>query len=226
MVSIIKKICILCSLIFFFSCKKNETAQPAYLGYDFFPSDTGRYITYNVTEIIWNDFYNPPQIDTSYYQLKEFRESIYKDNEDRNCIRIERYQKNNDTLNWELEDVWSACATNKWVEKTEENVKYMKLVFPLKEGTFWDGNLFNTNEEQEYSFEDVFRPYTINEQTFDSTVIVSQKEEITLINRDLQYEIYARNVGMIYKRFLQVQTETSGEIKSGLDVTYEIKEWN
>lgn len=219
-------ILILLFLFSFISCKKPENELPVYLGYDYFPQDTSHFITYRATVITYDDFYDPPQIDTSVFLIKEVNESYFYDNEGRKCIRLERLRKDHDTTSWFLSDVWTACVTNKWVEKTEENVKYIKLTFPLKEGAFWDGNISNTLEETEYSIENLHNPYSIEGFSFDSTVIVMQKEDKSLISQELQYEIYAKNIGMIFKKHLSIETETNGEVRSGIDLTYEIIDYN
>ena len=37
------------------------------------------------------------------------------------------------------------------VEQVEENIRFVKMIFPLDELSYWDGNLFNHLGEQEYT---------------------------------------------------------------------------
>lgn len=208
------------------SCKKDKDLPPAYLGYEYFPFDTGHYVVYDVQKITWDDFYEPPLVDTQHYEVKEVSESFFTDNEGRKTLRIERYKKEHDTASWQLIDVWMSNRTNSTAEKIEENTRYVKLVFPIKYGQFWDGNSYNILEEQTYEYQDIFQPYSIDTISFDSTVTVLQNDEFTLISNKYAQEVYARNIGMVYKRFIDVETETTGEVKSGLDLTMKIKSSN
>lgn len=213
-------------LLWAFSCKKDKDLPPAYLGYDFFPFDTSQYVVYDVQKITWDDFYEPPLVDTQDYQVKEVSESFFTDNEGRKTLRIERYKREHDTTTWQLIDVWMSNRTNSSAERMEENTRYVKLVFPIKYGQFWDGNSYNILEEQTYEYQDIFQPYSIDTISFDSTVSILQNDEFTLISNKYAIEVYARKIGMVYKRFIDVKTETNGEVKSGIDITMKITSSN
>jgi len=59
---------------------------------------------------------------------------------------------------------------------------------------------------------------------FDSTLTVLQNDYTTIISRDYSVEVYARNTGLIYKKYINLQKEVTGVIKSGIDYTLTIKE--
>lgn len=41
------------------------------MGYDYFPTETGKYVTYKVDSIVYDDFYIPVKIDTFSFLIKE-----------------------------------------------------------------------------------------------------------------------------------------------------------
>jgi hypothetical protein len=86
----------------------------------------------------------------------------------------------------------------------ESNQRYVKLVFPVLSRTTWNGNAQNANGSQTYQFQAVDQPANIGTLHFDSTVVVLQRDETDLLNRRFYTEIYAKNVGMVFKKVLDV----------------------
>jgi len=41
---------------------------------------------------------------------------------------------------WLLKNVWYSVKTDKNVERVEENIRYIKLIFPIRNNAKWDGN--------------------------------------------------------------------------------------
>lgn len=187
------------------SCKK-ETELPPDVGYSYFPDQVGKYIIYEVDSTSQNDSL---QLRKTYrYLLKEVIESIITDNEGRPSLRIERYVKYHDSLvpysqmQWTLKDVWMATRTSSTAEKVEENVRYLKLVFPLKKGEDWNGNVYNTKPEWEYEVTEYDEPMILGNLSFDSTLTVEQANKNILNLTEYSVESYARNVGLIYKEMI------------------------
>jgi len=206
---------------FLLSCKKDKVEPPIDVGYDYYPNKVGNYIIYQVDSIVYDDFTGT--VDTFAYQLKELIESDFIDNQERNTQRIERYNKANDTLPWILKDVWYANRTNTTAEKVEENVRYIKLIFPVKLRQEWNGNTFNFFEPEIYKYSDLYKSFDANSLHFDSTITVIQKEELNLILDDYAIEIFAKNVGLVYKKYRHLEKLPDGTINKGLDLTYTIQ---
>jgi len=207
-------------IIGFYSCKKDKTLPPVNMGYNYFPINIGHWVIYQVDSIVWDDFTH--KSGTFHYKIKELIESEYLDNSNRITQRIERYIKRNDTSQWTIKNIWHSNRTASTAEKVEENIRFVKLIFPTQKSSSWNGNGFNTLGEQTYKYSNVDVSYTINSQTFDSTAFVLQKDEKYAISNDYAAEIYARNIGMIYKRYTSVTTKPTGEITKGVDYSYSI----
>ncbi len=218
------------SLLFLFSCKKEKSQDAVDLGYTYLPNEIGRYVIYQVDSISYNDFFNPVKIDTAHFQLKEIIESHFTDNEGRESERLERYVRKNDSLPWVLRDVWYQTRSKTKAEKIEENVRFVKLIFPIEANQKWNGNAFNPIGNYEYEYKLVDTRKIVNKLIFDSTLTVNQLLDSNLIGKKYQVEIYAKNVGMIYKRFVDVQDKSSSiepkplaeRIDAGTDFTYKV----
>lgn len=217
-------------LLLTLACKKEKKAEAVDLGYTYFPTEIGQYVIYQVDSISYNDFFNPVKIDTTHFQLKELVQSHFTDNEGRESDRLERYVRKNDSLPWVLRDVWYQTRTSTKAEKVEENVRFVKLIFPVQVNQKWNGNAFNPIGNYEYEYKTVDVKKTVNKISFDSTLTVNQILDSNLIEKKYQLEIYAKNVGMIYKRFVDVQDKStsiepkplSERIDAGTDYTYKI----
>ncbi len=213
-------------LIFLFagltSCKKEE-GIPADMGYRYFPDKPGHWVTYRVDSIHWDDFTG--SVDTFSYQIRELTESVFTDEQGRPTMRIERYLRQNDTAQWVIKDVWFANRTASTAERVEENVRYLKLIFPPEKGAKWDGNLLNTADELECKYQWVHEPYNLEALSYDSSLAVLLIDRQTLISKDYRYEVYACGAGLVYKKYIQVETELTGVIKSGFDYSYTLIGW-
>lgn len=210
-----KQYLIILFLIFcFFSCQK-ET-ENLDIGYSYYVAEPGYYLTYEVDSIYFDDFSGTS--DTNYFWIKEFMESSFIDNEGRQAYRIERWYKYNDTLPWLLKNVWYSVKTDKNIERVEENIRYIKLIFPVKNNAKWDGNALNNLDYQEYKYTNTHRPFNISNFAFDSTVKVLQDSFVNLKYNHYKYEIYAKNVGLIKKVYINLENKDnmSGEIKNGV----------
>ena len=194
-----------------FSCHRDEGPAPD-LGYGYFPDAVGKYVIYDVDSFVQDD---PAGIDTVYkMQVKEMVESIYNDNQNRPTMRIERYKKFYNpsvpysAMNWTFKDVWSANVTKTTAEKVEEGVRFVKLIFPVKESATWNGNAQNTLGQQDYKYIDVDMFTTVGASSFDSTLTVLQTDKENLIEKQYYQEMYARNTWMIYKKIIDVKSKT------------------
>ena len=208
-------------LLFCYSCKKDKNFPPVDLGYAYIPVNTGRWIIYKVDSMARDNFTKKNIF--YHYQLKEYIESTYNDHQGRPTQRIERYKKTSDSTDWQICDVWFSNKTTQTYEKVEENIRFIKLAFPVLQGNRWNGNAFNEYPEQDYQYKNANTHFAINGMYFDSTLTVLQQQDTTLISCNYAYEMFAKNVGMIAKRSYTLNLKSVyGDTSQYIDYTYTI----
>lgn len=211
-------ILILCSAIIF-SCKNETDNVVLDFGYNYIPTDSGHYVIYKGDSTIYDDFFNPIKITHVSFFLKEKIQSHFIDNLGRVADRIERYIRFSESDPWQLMNVWYQVVTPTSAERVEDNLRYVKLIFPMYVGDEWYGNKFITEQipfiEPQFYFPWKYKitekdvPYTNSFTTFDSTVTILHVYDSTAINKTYSLEKYARNVGMVYKELWVVKGQTN-----------------
>ena len=204
------------------SCEKDPQPEP-YLGDNYFPLIEGKWIIYSIDSIVYNEF--TQSIDTFKFELKEKTGSVFIDNAGNESRQIERYKRNSANEKWELSDIWVSTVNEARAEVVEENLKFVKLIFPVKKNKTWNGNAFNNMEAWDYEYISTHHPESINNVSFDSTLTVQQIESYNLIETKNYKEIYAANIGLVSKEFIDVKTEVNGVIKSGFKFYQSIKSY-
>ena len=111
------------------------------------------------------------------------------------------------SLPWVLRDVWAANRTATTAEKVEENERFIKLAFAVKQDQEWDGNAQNTLGGQTYSYEFINQARTIGGTAFDSVLQVNQLDESSLVGVKYYIEKYAKRIGMVYKQVIDIQSQ-------------------
>ena len=212
-----------------FSCKKeyqlveNEDS-------DYFPIELGQIRIYAVDSLFYDDFYEPVKIDSSYYQLKELVADTFRDNTGALTFRIERYKRYSDSTSWIINDIVTVNEFEQKIERVENNLRQINLIFPFNENITWKGNAYihagpnlDYLDGWDFAYYDLHKPDTINGYFFDSTALVVQQNDTSLIRKDYFIEKYAKNVGLYYKEASHLAKQNIGEPwQSGYYIRYEL----
>lgn len=184
-------------LLPFGSCKKDAETD-TYTGVDYFPLNIGHEVIYDVDSIVKSEF-NLGQVDSFRFQIKEVVESYFTDLGGRQTARLERYKRNNDSEPWVIHKVWTANLSLTSAEKKEDNITFIKLIFPVKVNRKWNGNALNEYQEQEYKITNAHQSEIINNIPFDSVTTVLQADEDNIVYKKYEIEKYAAGAGLVYK---------------------------
>jgi hypothetical protein len=199
--------------VVFFSCKKEQDLSTIDLGYDFFPSKVGSYVIYEVDSTSYG-----VTTETFHYQIKEELSEEFEDDLGEPAFMVKRYLRHNNSQPWILADVWSQKRVSNRAEKVEENIRYVKLKFPTKDGDSWNGNAYNNLPEQSYKYKNVGKPADVGILQFPNTLTVEQLNNVNLVDNQVFYEIYAHNVGLVFKQATNLNVQASQT--SGYDLQY------
>jgi hypothetical protein len=223
--------------VYFPGCKTKTDDFVLDYKYEYFPLDSGRYWIWEVDSIIFEPLGSGfVRSDTMKLYIKEVVESIFIDNSGRPTARIERYQSYTEDYNWFITDVWFANRTQKTGEKIEENLRFVKLLFPPKKNQKWNGNQYiQFTENIEWLKDWVYEvtaldaPATFNATTFDSTITIMQRDSENLIAKTFATETYAINVGLVYREWSNLEktrvTEPWTNPEKGFILKMTIKEY-
>ncbi len=183
--------------------KSNDEDTTVDVTYTYFPLSQGMQWLYQVDSLVYDDNTGHTTIDTFIYKYKEVVGEAIGNTEE---FRLYRYFQQNDSAIWTESNAWVIGKNNFAATKNHENRKYMKLSFPLKEGKTWNGNLYNSKEAQEFEAVNFDKPFG----NYAKTVQVNHFHEENRIEEIRRYEVYARDIGMIYSLSDSLNTQEKG----------------
>ena len=189
------------------SCRKNEvehrSATSINYYYTYFPLRIGATYIYRIDSQVYNTFKG--KYDTSLTYLKEVIDSPFLDNTGMTTYKVFRWYTKDTTLGWSNERVWTEKRTQSEAQRWEENIRYVRLYFPVAANYAWNGNRYNTIDsfkEFNYYYKEVHVPFTLSGIKYDSTVYVSEANYLDALENHTEGERYAAKVGLIYREGL------------------------
>ena len=220
------------STLVFFSCKKDTAVNSlTSSNYSYFPLEEGSWIIYNVDSVVHlsnDDGTNQPDtsIASYHFQIKEVVDFDFIDGQGNKAYRVSRYKRQNDTLPWDFLVVWISLRTSGSAQRVEENVRYIKLSFPINQKSMWNGNAYNDQLQEDYSYSEIHIPSTFGNNRFDSTVTVLQLDDDNLIHRVFKQEKYANHVGLVYKEKDSLNINSIGQVTNGFEFRETIQSYS
>jgi hypothetical protein len=205
--------------ISFFACKKDKF-ESVNTSNDkkYFSLKIGSYSEFSVQDILYDDFNN--SIDTFNYQIKEVNESSFKDNLDRNAIRVDRYTRNNDTINWDYLNTWYAAIDAHSVERVENNSRKIIISFPISYDAVWNSNEFNMDYVNNVFYTSFHKPYTINNTRYDSSISIESVVISNSVKERVYKEVYVKNIGLVYKNIVFI--DKIGTLQRGRRLNFKL----
>ncbi len=205
--------------IVFSACKKSTDDLVLTPVTDYFPMQVGKYITYNLDSTVFINFGTKDTIIK--YQVKHQVDAEITDNLGRPGYRITRYIRKTSANPWVPDNTFMAVTNESTAEFIENNMRFIKLKAPVKNGFSWKGNsyidIYGLNvrylEDWDYTYDSVNSKITVGTFTLDSTIKVAQRDEVIGNPADpnsyheINYsaEKYAKGLGLIFRDFLHVE---------------------
>lgn len=221
---IIHYICaLLCGLLALTACEnKLEDFKPETIT-DYAPYEIGKYITYRLDSLVFANSGN--DITTRSYQVKHTVTGTTTDNNGNKVFIITRSLNNEGaTGNWVANGTYTVTPSSNKLETTDNNLRIITLVTPLKQGYSWMGNshlttapyysLFDMNagsDMNKWNFIYTASGDTsINNITYNNVWHIQQNDYTLNIPptpttsfgiKEVASEKYAKGIGLIYKNF-------------------------
>jgi len=225
------------------SCKKSTETYNGPGIEEYAPLTVGKYISYNLDSLVFLPFGG--SYVTRTYQVKYMVDATITDNQGNQGYRIIRYIKPTPTSGWAPDATFSAFNKGNSLEFTENNLKYIKLREPIRDGYSWKGNSFidtySLNSEVkyldgwDYTYEGVGTPRTVGSFNLENTVLVNHREDslgapVTPLTqyaeKNISKEIYAKDIGMVYREFLHWEFQRVTNSYTGYGVTLTMTDHN
>jgi hypothetical protein len=188
----------------------DKVTEPGDQFYDthYFPLAEGATFWYTY-DSVWVDCVAGRR-DTFKWEMREEMDSFFVDASGAQAMLLKVSKRNAGTTNWGPPRIYSMKLEGNNAIRTEENIRYIKLRFPVSLGQTWNGNLFNTLDwGNDYEITEFNTPSL----GFDSTLLVNQKDQSNLLERKLFTERYARHVGLVQR----VAIDVTGIVTDPLD---------
>jgi hypothetical protein len=165
---------------------------------EYFPLQTGFYQIYTIDETIYTEL-DPPQEFS--YELKTEVVDSFANLEGGITYVLYRSTRTTESDPWVFQESWSARTNMQEIVLIEGNVSYIRIALPAFKNKEWNGNALNSLEEDAYRIESKGKSYQLNASLqFNDALVVNQENEVNNLFRDEREEVYARNVGLIYKK--------------------------
>lgn len=218
-------ICLLLLVITgFISCKKESQQLNTPPISDFYPLEVGHVYYYQMDSTVLVNF--GARFENRSYHLKDSIESTLMDDQGHLSYRIFRFITDTaESQPWKYYGTTTATIANNQLEYVEDNLRYIRLHEPIRNGFTWKGNSYiDTRTEQsavkylddwDYEYGDFGQSFTdtATGRTFENTVTVFQANELSpgdvedptlpFQQKKYAYEVYAKGIGLVYKNILQ-----------------------
>ena len=245
-----KLLLLLLGILFFTSCKKESAQFEITPISDYAPLTVGKYITYNLDSLVYLSFGTVEA--HKLYEVKYLTADSLRDNMGRKAFRIIRYIRTLPGGTFTPDNTFLAMNTGTGFEFTENNLRYLKLVQPIQDGKTWKGNSaidvtslgsdLQYLSDWDYTYALTDQPKTIGKFNLPATVTVNQRDEsfnlpvilpgpgvtnpTNIASKDFSQEIYAKGIGMIYRKFLHYEYQLSFRGYIGYGVTLTMTDHN
>lgn len=205
------------------SCIENiENYQIDKSDFNFFPLKNGLSYTYQIDSIIY-DNNGTVKLTRNIILKRTIMDSFIDNSGIKNYIIDENFTENGNAIKSQFVN---AYRTEDMAVENERNLKFIKMIFPVSEGKTWEGNkLFDANntiikiagepikvyENWLYRYSKLIDKYEVNGKEYSDVVEIVQTDTDYKLEKRFSVEYYAKNVGLIYKKMMILNTQKIDE---------------
>ena len=212
-------ILVLFSLVLITACEPEFIpASEAEVEMDFVPIDSLTTWEYRMDSIIFDN--EGLTVDTFVSYRQERLAGEFTDSEGKVAHRLVISKKVDWNDEYKETDLWTAQINDNGFQRKEENLNFVKLIFPVVLGETWDGNQFPdtttvyvAGEELEmysnwkYEYDSRLDSFNVRGELFTDVLKVFQADNTNAINRRFSVEYYSKGVGLIQRNMEILHTQ-------------------
>lgn len=172
-------------LTLFNSCDREIEDSQGDLGYDFQPLEVGLFWIYQVDQTI---YFGENDSEQELFFYKDRIRSFYTNAEGEQVFIVNR-TKSTDESTWTQELEYTLIQRDLALVRTIENQPLVTLVFPPKDGTVWNGNIYRDELEDDFELINSGNSIRVNQEDSDDQVTY----------RDIRFEVYDLGIGLVEK---------------------------
>lgn len=208
-------------LCFFLACGDDEIAEPVDFSadYAYFPLELNKQYIYDLDSIVLFNTVQGIVYDTARSQVREELVEAFESGDGVTQYRGERWQRHDASSPWTFVQSYTLERTETAARRTEDNLTFTKLTFPIRPGDTWDGNVaFNPRTEVVVGgeFLDVYNNWryqygegsgnltTAGQAMLEDVWTVDQADVDNLIDLRSAFERYAPGIGLV-ERFIDAR---------------------
>lgn len=211
-------------------CDRTTEELQSELPSDYIPLQVGKYITYRLDSTVFTSFGTGVAVHS--YQEKHIVDAKITDALGRDSYRILRFIRDTaGTQPWAPSGAYSITPTENTIEVIENNLRFIKLVKPVKQDNTWKGNRFLPDDafspvynfsivdagmaDWDYTYTSTGDAVTIKGKTYSDVITVdavdlvdnANENNSTVINTNTVASVnqvqdkYSKNLGLVYQKF-------------------------
>jgi len=192
-----------------FSCE-GEKEPNVDLGYDYYKVSLGQINIYAVDTIYHSALLN--NSDTVKCFIKEIISENILDSSGSRTYKVDAYLSYDTSKGWKWYDYYFYRTDTNSVRRIVGNTSSLIFVYPVVKNKKWNVNLFNNNSE-EFAY---FRKVNFKYESYLDCAEILFKEDINFIEERVLRDVYAKNIGLVFRYFSDVSINNS--IKDGIEV--------
>lgn len=206
------------------SCNRQEIEpRDTAMGFEYFPLKRGSTWTYTIDSLIFDPAVGGTLVDTLSGWAQEVVVDTFHDAGGQVMYRIERYERKAATDPWQIRKVYAMGIDSvaRQAIRVEDNLRFVPLIFPVQLGKAWDGNQYLAQDlkipvageamdlfnDWDYGIEAQEEIYTLGAISFADVIAVRQAKSENLIELRNAIEMYAKNIGLIYREWRLLDTQ-------------------
>lgn len=209
-------------------CQSKSEFEPPLprLGETYMPLSIGKFIEYEADSVIYDPQPNNAiKIDTIRFWVRDVITDSLRDASGQMTYTIEHFQRKDTAQAWQIKRVWSAAHREDYVERSEENLRYLKIPQIFQEKMAWNAHVFISSDLEIKVADEAMQPFSkkwtfniesfgkaenVNNKNYSDVLTIKGQTDPRIFNeRRYTLEKYAKGIGLIFKETYILDTQNA-----------------